>query len=81
MNTRERAEWQTNEVELWIVNDEGCYTAMVKWLKRGRRFNASSAKRLFVSYFGNCTPMGDGISRVRWGEVAKLLNTYQEGDS
>ena len=74
MNNLDRAQWQTNEVGLWLLNDEPTYNAFVGRLERGYPFNGESAKNFVIAQWGNCTPGGDGISRVRWGEIAKLMN-------
>lgn len=70
----ERAEYQTNECHNWLSNDEPSYLAYINHLEKFGYFTASTAKSLVYRIWGSHTPDGQSIARVRWGEIAHLLN-------
>lgn len=71
----ELAQYQTDLVCQWLDNDEPSYNAYIDRLERRGLFNASTAKRFVYNLWGNRTPEGSGMSRVRWGQVAEFLNS------
>lgn len=82
MTSKERAEYQTRRVELWLLNDEPSYLAACAYcarLKRKKRkFTASSAKSFVRNLWGDRNPHDEGMSKVRWSEVSQLLSTIDQ---
>lgn len=68
------AEWQTDNAIQWVMNDETTYERAMKYIDRHGKFNGASAKSVIKYAWGDRAPDGSGLSRVRWGEVASVLN-------
>lgn len=71
----ERAEYQTRQVELWLMNDEAYYNAYMSRLRKRGKFTPSAIKRFVFWLWGDRLPDGGGLSRVRWGIVAATINS------
>lgn len=82
MTSKERAEYQTRQVELWLLNDEPSYLAACAFNARTKRmrrkFTASRAKRFVYNLWGDRNPHDEGMSKVRWSEVSQLLSTIDQ---
>lgn len=75
---RERSEYQTRQVELWLMNDEPSYLAYMSRLRKRGKFSASAMKQFVINLWGNRTPDNGGISRVKWSIVAETINSDLE---
>lgn len=76
------ANYNTWNVALWFDNDEGLYTALqarqAKKFKFRRKWTGVQAKAFTLNVMGERTPDDAGLSRVRWGEIAKAWNSELE---
>lgn len=79
-NYSEVATWQTDCVCEWLDNDIPSYDAYIDRLERRGLFTASTAKRFVLNLWGDRTPNNEGMSRVRWGQVAEFLNSSPIGE-
>lgn len=77
--SQEIAEWQTRNVCLWLDNDEPSYDAYIDRLERRGLFTRAGDVKEFVRIsWGDKTPGGEGMSRVRWTEVMEFMNSGNE---
>lgn len=70
----EIADWQTDNVILWAINDEHLYNSYASRIEKVGLFNGVSAKRIVKFNWGDKAPDGSGLSKVRWGVVARCFN-------
>lgn len=68
------ADWQTDNVILWAINDEHMYNSYTARIEKVGLFNGTSAKRIIKFNWGDKAPDGSGLSKVRWGVVAQCFN-------
>lgn len=73
--SKQIADWQTDNVILWLDNEESYYNAYIARIEKYGLFNATSAKQFAIDLWGNRTPDDLSMGRVRWGEVATALNS------
>lgn len=73
--SKQIADWQTDNVILWLDNEEVYYNAYISRIEKYGLFNATSAKKFVYDLWGDRTPDNFGMSRVRWREVATAMNS------
>lgn len=77
--SQETAQYQTDCVCQWLDNDEPSYDAYIDRLERRGLFTRAGEVKEFVHImWGGKTPNGEGMSRVRWGEVMEFVNAGNE---
>lgn len=74
-NYHEMAAHQTDLVCQWLDNIVDDYWAYIERIERRGLFTASTAKRFVYNLWGDKTPEGSGMSKVRWGQVAEFMNS------
>ena len=74
MTNAQRAEYQTRQIELWLMNDEPSYLAYLNRLECRGYFDGSSLRSFVYHLWGNRNPANEGMSRARWGEIAQTIN-------
>lgn len=73
--SKQIADYQTDNVILWLDNEEPSYNAYIARIEKYGLFNASTVKRFVIDLWGHRTPDDLSMGRVRWGEVATALNS------
>lgn len=72
------ANWQTWNVNLWVLNEEGPYLLVKERARQlRRRWSATDAKEFVLDIFPDGTPDMDGPHEyrgVRWLEIARSFD-------
>ncbi len=70
------ANWDTWNVNLWIMNDYGTYQAWVAECREGDGWDAATARGFYLSVFDGSNPDKPDLDAVDWAEIAQAW----EGD-